>query len=129
SLCFPHGVLSHLSSGNKESLASKSAGTAHATADVQAQQTAMTFVIWTNSGRAAMVGHHDRQGPRDDGASKSWNASHPSRGTGDDCSQGPCVVRVAMGCSIASPSTKALSQNNLSNFVYPVTFYTLGNIV
>jgi len=25
--------------------------------------------------------------------------------------------------------TKALSQNNLSNFVYPVTFYTLGNIV
>jgi uncharacterized protein len=24
---------------------------------------------------------------------------------------------------------KALSQNNLSNFVYPVTFYPLGNIV
>jgi hypothetical protein len=38
---------------------------------------------WTSSGEgAAMVGHHDRQGLRDDDASKSWNASHPSRGTG-----------------------------------------------
>jgi hypothetical protein len=27
-----------------------------------------------------MVGHHDRMGLRDDEASKSWNASHPSRG-------------------------------------------------
>ena len=26
-----------------------------------------------------MVGHHDRMGLRDDEASKSWNASHPSR--------------------------------------------------
>jgi hypothetical protein len=41
---------------------------------------------WTRSGAegAAMVGHHDRQGLRDDAPSKSWNASHPSRG---GCSQ------------------------------------------
>lgn len=40
---------------------------------------------WTKSGAegAAMVGHHDRQGLRDDAPSRSWNASHPSRG----CSQ------------------------------------------
>jgi hypothetical protein len=43
---------------------------------------------WTSSGEgAAMVGHHDRQGLRDDEASKSWNASHLSRGTGGGCSQ------------------------------------------
>jgi hypothetical protein len=41
---------------------------------------------WTTSGTegAAMLGHHDRQGLRDDAASKSWNSSHPSRG---GCSQ------------------------------------------
>ena len=39
---------------------------------------------WTSSGEgAAIVGHHDRMGLRDDEASRSWNASHPSRG----CSQ------------------------------------------
>ena len=39
---------------------------------------------WTSSGQgAAIVGHHDRQGLRDDEPSKSWNSSHPSRG----CSQ------------------------------------------
>jgi hypothetical protein len=38
---------------------------------------------WTKSGQgAAMVGHHDRQGLRDDDASKSWNASHQSRACG-----------------------------------------------
>ena len=38
---------------------------------------------WTKSGEgAAMVGHHDRMGLRDDAPSKSWNASHPSRGCG-----------------------------------------------
>jgi hypothetical protein len=43
---------------------------------------------WTSSGEgAAMVGHHDRQGLRDDDASKSWNSSHPSRGPGGGCSQ------------------------------------------
>jgi hypothetical protein len=41
---------------------------------------------WTMSGAegAAMVGHHDRQGLRDDAPSKSWNSSHPTRG---GCSQ------------------------------------------
>jgi hypothetical protein len=41
---------------------------------------------WTMSGAegAAMVGHHDRMGLRDDEPSKSWNSSHPSRG---GCSQ------------------------------------------
>ncbi len=43
---------------------------------------------WTSSGKgAAMVGHHDRQGLRDDDASKSWNSSHPSRGSDGGCSQ------------------------------------------
>ena len=36
---------------------------------------------WTRSGEgSAMVGHHDRIGLRDDEPSRSWNASHPSRG-------------------------------------------------
>jgi hypothetical protein len=41
---------------------------------------------WTLSGTegAAMVGHHDRMGLRDDAPSRSWNSSHPSRG---GCSQ------------------------------------------
>ncbi len=39
---------------------------------------------WTKSGEgSAWVGHHDRIGLRDDEPSRSWNASHPSRG----CSQ------------------------------------------
>jgi hypothetical protein len=43
---------------------------------------------WTKNGQgAAMVGHHDRMGLRDDDASKSWNSSHPSRGPGGGCSQ------------------------------------------
>jgi hypothetical protein len=43
---------------------------------------------WTKSGQgAAMVGHHDRQGLRDDDVSKSWNSSHPSRGPGGGCGQ------------------------------------------
>ena len=43
---------------------------------------------WTKSGAgAAMVGHHDRQGLRDDEPSKSWNSSHPSRGPDGGCSQ------------------------------------------
>ena len=41
---------------------------------------------WTKSGAdgAAMVGHHDRMGLRDDAPSKSWNSSHSTRG---GCSQ------------------------------------------
>ena len=40
---------------------------------------------WTSStAGSAMLGHIDRQGLRDDDASKSWNSSHPSRGCSDD---------------------------------------------
>ena len=38
---------------------------------------------WTSGGEGtAMVGHHDREGLRDDDASRSWNASHATRGCG-----------------------------------------------
>lgn len=40
---------------------------------------------WTKSGEgAAIVGHHDRFGLREDEPSRSWNASHPSRGCSQD---------------------------------------------
>jgi hypothetical protein len=40
---------------------------------------------WTFNGEgAAMVGHHDRMGLRDDAPSKSWNASHLTRGCSQD---------------------------------------------
>ncbi len=43
---------------------------------------------WTSSAQgSAMVGHHDRKGLRDDEPSKSWNSSHPSRGSDGGCSQ------------------------------------------
>jgi len=43
---------------------------------------------WTKSGEgAAMVGHHDRIGLRDDDASRSWNSSHASRGCSDPALQ------------------------------------------
>ena len=43
---------------------------------------------WTSSAQgSAMLGHIDRQGLRDDAASKSWNSSHPSRGPDGGCSQ------------------------------------------
>ena len=43
---------------------------------------------WTSSTQgAAMLGHIDRVGLRDDDASKSWNTSHPSRGPDGGCSQ------------------------------------------
>jgi hypothetical protein len=43
---------------------------------------------WTSGTQgAAMVGHSDRRGLRDDAASKSWNSSHPSRGPDGGCSQ------------------------------------------
>lgn len=46
----------------------------------------MTCGNYTKSGTegAVMLGHHDRIGLRDDAPSKSWNASHASRG---GCSQ------------------------------------------
>ena len=40
---------------------------------------------WTKGGDgSAIVGHHDRQGLRDDAPSKSWNSSHGTRGCGMD---------------------------------------------
>jgi len=43
---------------------------------------------WTSSAQgAAMVGHSDRRGLDDSAAAKSWNSSHPSRGSGGGCSQ------------------------------------------
>jgi hypothetical protein len=43
---------------------------------------------WTSSTQgSAMLGHIDRKGLRDDEPSRSWNASHPSRGPDSGCSQ------------------------------------------
>src|SRR5215469_2901930 len=51
-------------------------------------ETDRTCKNWTSSTQgAAMLGHSDRQGLRDDDASKSWNSSHPSRGPDGGCSQ------------------------------------------
>ena len=45
----------------------------------------MTCGNWSQSGEgAALVGHHDRMGLKDDAPSKSWNSSHPSRGCSQD---------------------------------------------
>jgi hypothetical protein len=61
---------------------SQADGTAFAAGDDR------TCKNWTSSTQgAAMVGHSDRVGLRDDDASKSWNTSHPSRGTDGGCSQ------------------------------------------
>ena len=49
----------------------------------------MTCGEWTSSGEGtAMVGHHDRMGLRDDAPSRSWNASHGSRGCSQEALQG-----------------------------------------
>jgi len=57
-------------------------GTAFVSADDR------TCKNWTSSTQgAAVVGHSDRIGLRDDDASKSWNSSHPSRGPDGGCSQ------------------------------------------
>jgi hypothetical protein len=51
-------------------------------------ETDRTCKNWTSSTQgAAMVGHADRKGLRDDDASHSWNSSHPSRGPDGGCSQ------------------------------------------
>ena len=61
---------------------SQADGTAFAAGDDR------TCKNWTSSTQgAAMVGHADRVGLRDDDASKSWNTSHPSRGPDGGCSQ------------------------------------------
>jgi len=56
---------------------SRADGTAFAAADPD-----MTCGNWTRSGAegAAVVGHHDRQGPSNDPWATSWNSSHQSRG-------------------------------------------------
>ena len=47
---------------------------------------------WTSSTKgSAMVGHVDRKGLRNDDASKSWNASHLSRGPDGGCSQADLI--------------------------------------
>ena len=43
---------------------------------------------WSSSTTGgAMVGHHDRMGLDDSAPAKSWNSSHPSRGSGGGCTQ------------------------------------------
>lgn len=52
----------------------------------------MTCGNWTKStAGAAMLGHADRQGLRDDPPSHSWNSAHPSRGPQGGCSQSDLV--------------------------------------
>jgi hypothetical protein len=47
---------------------------------------------WTSSTQgAAMVGHADRTGLTEDPPQKSWNSSHPSRGSEGGCSQADLV--------------------------------------
>jgi hypothetical protein len=61
---------------------SQADGTAFAAGDDR------TCKNWTSSTQgAAMLGHADRIGLRDDDASKSWNSSHASRGPDGGCSQ------------------------------------------
>jgi hypothetical protein len=44
---------------------------------------------WTSADKgSAVVGHHDREGLRDDAESKSWNTSHFSRGCSHDALKG-----------------------------------------
>ena len=58
---------------------------------------------WTSSTQgAAMVGHIDRQGLRDDAQSRSWNSSHLSRGPDGGCSQAD-LRRAATACFTVSP--------------------------
>jgi hypothetical protein len=54
---------------------------------------------WTSSTQgAAMVGHHDRAGLRDDAPSKSWNSSHPSREPRDGSAPGQgCTQKALQG--------------------------------
>ncbi|HEY6025068.1 MAG TPA: lectin [Pseudolabrys sp.] len=48
----------------------------------------MTCKNYTSSTQGSvMLGHNDRQGTTDDEAGRSWNSSHPSRGSEGGCSQ------------------------------------------
>jgi len=60
----------------------------------------MTCKNYTSSTQgSAMLGHNDRQGLRDDDASKSWNSSHPSRGPDGGCSQADLRSTAVLLCS------------------------------
>jgi hypothetical protein len=48
----------------------------------------MTCKNWTSAtDGSAMVGHSDRTGLDESAPAKSWNSSHPSRGSGGGCTQ------------------------------------------
>src|SRR5215207_9359297 len=65
----------------------------------------MTCRNWTSSeSGAAMVGHHDRRGLRDDEPSKSWNTSHPSRGPNAQPGAGNSVSLVASSWHRGQPA-------------------------
>ncbi len=52
---------------------------------------------WTSGTKgAAMVGHHDRVGLRDDAPSKSWNTSHASREPRDGSAPGQGCTQAAL---------------------------------
>jgi len=51
--------------------------------------TEQTCSNWTSSGDgAAIVGHHDRTGLDESAPAKSWNASHATKGCGDEALKG-----------------------------------------
>ncbi len=60
---------------------SQADGTAFAGAE---DRTCRNWTFGGAEGGAAMVGHHDRRGLRDDAPARSWNAAHPSRGCSQD---------------------------------------------
>jgi hypothetical protein len=52
----------------------------------------MTCKNYTSSTQGSvMLGHNDRQGLADDEVNRSWNSSHPSRGSEGGCSQADLV--------------------------------------
>jgi hypothetical protein len=51
--------------------------------DARAVLARREYTLYRSLG-AAIVGHHDRMGLRDDAPSKSWNSSRPSRGCSQD---------------------------------------------
>jgi hypothetical protein len=62
---------------------------------------------WTSSTQgAAMVGHIDRKGLRDDVASRSWNSSHPSRGPDGGRPQGLALRKISSLCGPANPARR-----------------------
>jgi hypothetical protein len=69
---------------------------------------------WTSSTQgAAMLGHIDRQGLRDDAESKSWNAAHPSRGPGGGCTQDDLKSTGGNGLFTASrPTSRSCREHN-----------------